>query len=371
MIHSDDHHPTTAGRNRPLLLAHLFNLAPPSGGAFTPPLTTVTLEDGREFRAILVGSHSGAADDMPHAVIEVLVDDPALAAMSPEELRERTRLLVSKARWCGHWQDRELNEIASEAAREQAVFALDLTGEAVGLDGATPEQARETLLHRKAKEILEREKRLVVPEMMLTERVQRLTGNSTINRTIRRSQMLNLECVALEQRTGRIIPDVTATTVPAPDWPSETLLVEVTVSNEIDVARRLRIWEEGIPTLEIDLSRLGGTVTEAELTRLVVDELVCKRWVYHPAIEAERTKIKAELVAVYAEAARPFRQAPQRPTPAARYPDNTRSARNTSQRHVEPISPNLWLKGEDLERWKKENPESAAAWFGTDDNGRN
>ncbi|WP_222945419.1 hypothetical protein, partial [Paraburkholderia sp. UCT2] len=39
MIHSDDHHPTTAGRNRPLLLVHLLNLAPPSSGAFTPPLT--------------------------------------------------------------------------------------------------------------------------------------------------------------------------------------------------------------------------------------------------------------------------------------------------------------------------------------------
>lgn len=38
-IHSDDHHPTTAGHNRPLLLTLLLNLAPPSSGAFTPPLT--------------------------------------------------------------------------------------------------------------------------------------------------------------------------------------------------------------------------------------------------------------------------------------------------------------------------------------------
>jgi hypothetical protein len=325
---------------------------------------SVTLEDGRELRVVLVGRYS-LADDMPEAVIEVLVDDPTLAAMSPEELRERSRLLVSSARWCGHWRDSTFDEMATAAAIEAAILALDLGGEVLGLEGATPEQARETLLHRKAKEILEREKRVMVPAMTLTERVQQAAGNKTIYRKCRESLMLELASVALEQRTGHVIPDVTAITLPAPDWPSETLLIEITVTNGIDVARRLRIWEEGLATLEIDLSRLGGKVTEAELTRLIVDELVGKRWVYHPAIEAERKKFKAELAAAAAEAARPFQRAVSRPTPRPpdRYAHRPRSAGGPSQR----VSPDLWLRGEALERWKRENPDSAAVWFGVGD----
>lgn len=325
----------------------------------------VTLEDGRELQAILVGRHGDVADNRPHAVIEILVDDPALAAMSPEELRQRTRLLVGKARWCGHWQDSVLDEMAVAAAREHAVLAFDFAEDTKGLAGATPQQARETLLHRKAKEILEREKRIMVPEMTLTERVQRVIGNKTVTRKVRESRMMELRSVALELRTGHIIPDVTATTLPQPGWPAETLLVEITVWSGIDVSRRMRIWEEGLPTIEIDLSRLGGKVTEEELTRLIVDELVCKRWVYHPAIEAEREKFNAELAAAE-EATRPTRQAPPEQHRPPRYPDNSRSARNSSPRYVERTR-DLWLKGEDLERWKRENPESAAMWFGTDD----
>ncbi|CAB3774290.1 hypothetical protein [Paraburkholderia humisilvae] len=91
--------------------------------------------------------------------------------MSPEELHHRTRLLVSRAHWCSHWQDNVLLDAAVDQARARAVGAFDLVDAETGLPaGVTPQEIRETLLHRKAKEILERERRLMVPEITVTDR---------------------------------------------------------------------------------------------------------------------------------------------------------------------------------------------------------
>lgn len=319
----------------------------------------VTLDDGRELRVVLVGGHGGGTNGAPNAEIEVLVDDPALAAMSPEELRLRTRLLVSGAHWCVHWQDDVLLDAAIEEARKQAVGSLDLFEAETGLpDVATPQEIRETLLHRKAKEILEREKRLMVPQMNVIERLPSARGTrETVTRKCRNAQTLELaSSVALEQRMGRMIPDVTAATLPAPGWPAETLLIEITVTNVMDVARIERICDANVPTLEIDLSRLGGKVTAPEFTRLIVEEVAGKRWLHHPAIEAERRRLQAEWAA--AEVAPLPAQSRER-TPGS----SISRGLHRPPYYADPKSTDFWLKGAALDRWKKDNPEWAAVWF--------
>jgi len=193
----------------------------------------------------------------------------------------------------------------------------------------------------------------MVPQMTVTERSPHWP-QKTITRKCRDAQAFELKSVALEQRTGRIIPYVTAATLPAPGWPAETLLIEITVTNGMDIAR---IRETDLPTLEIDLSRLGGKVTESEFTRLIIEEIAGKRWLHHPAIEAERGRLHAESKAVGAE--RPFPAPRRERTPGS----STGEGRYPSQRYAGPKDTDLWLKGEALERWKRENPESAAIWF--------
>ncbi|WP_156546064.1 hypothetical protein [Cupriavidus sp. D384] len=316
----------------------------------------VTLDDGRELRVVFIGSQVSNAEGASHAVIEVLVDDPALAAMSSEELRDRARLLICNAHWCEHWQDDALIESAMEQARELAADGLDLLDEDEDADllgSTTPQDMRETLLHRKAKELLEREKRIMVPQMAVTEPSPEWPLEP-IARKLREAQMLELESVVLEQRTGRIIPDVTATTAPAPGCQVETLLIEITVTNGINEERRARILETNLPTLEIDLSRLGGRVTEAEFTRLIVEELAGKRWLHHPEIEVERSRIHSEWTAIRTER---DAQTSQR--------EGSRSSTIGGHRvppRVYP-EPDLWLKGKALEQWKREHPEEAAAWY--------
>ncbi|MFP3558687.1 hypothetical protein SB861_49720 [Paraburkholderia sp. SIMBA_049] len=326
----------------------------------------LTLEDGRELRVLLVGtSNASVTDDdaerppgmrVGEASIQIIVDDPAIAGMSPDELRNRTTLAMKQAHWCGHWDDRKLAASALEQGRAAAVDALDWPPGAEALpEGFDRPAARETLLHRTAKEILAREKRLIVPAVILPERGGQTVGQTpaSVGRTAR---MLNLATVALEQAIGRIRPDVCATTEPAPGWPAETLHIEITVTHKLDAGRLDRIWAAGFATLEIDLSRLGGKVTRAEFERLIVDELAGKSWVHHPAIDEERRKIQAAR-AREAEAAR---QREARGTSGARYPTGSRADTAPPESWRGSRDGNLWLKGAALERWKKEHPERAA-----------
>ncbi len=69
------------------------------------------------------------------------------------------------------------------------------------------------------------------------------------------------------------------------------MLIEVTVTNPITEVRIERLSSFGWPVLEIDISRMGGSVTRDEFTRLVIDEVAGKRWLYHPILEEERSRL--------------------------------------------------------------------------------
>lgn len=130
---------------------------------------------------------------------------------------------------------------------------------------------------------------------------------------------LELDEVCLERRLGRIVPDViatlggrqsyvhggTRTTVGevfdedaedghSPAWPA-TLLVEVTVTHGIDHEKLQRIRKLNLPTLEVDLSAMGGRLTREQFRDLVVDQIVGKRWVHHPALAGKYRVLEAEI----------------------------------------------------------------------------
>ncbi|MFL9936459.1 hypothetical protein P0D88_47480 [Paraburkholderia sp. RL18-103-BIB-C] len=55
----------------------------------------IIFEDGRQLHVTLVGGPDRAAGGGGAATVQILVDDPAFAALSPEELRSRMRLMLS------------------------------------------------------------------------------------------------------------------------------------------------------------------------------------------------------------------------------------------------------------------------------------
>jgi hypothetical protein len=122
-----------------------------------------------------------------------------------------------------------------------------------------------------------------LPEVSADAEVVDADGQPRRDRWVQIEEELRLESVRLEIRHGRLVPDVTCEAF-GDDGQVRylPLLVEVTVTNHIDVERLERIRTAGEATLEIDLSLAGGRVNQDELRRLVVDELATKRWLHHP-----------------------------------------------------------------------------------------
>lgn len=244
----------------------------------------LTLDDGRRLLVKLIGrgDSSSIEEDRVIAKIELRVDDPAIAMMSPEEILQRIELSWSDACWINHWEGQLLENKATQLAKEKAIHALDWLED----DGSSP-QRRETLLHREVKAILEREKRICLPPLEVYAEYRRTNGFVDRREWSEPWQEVILSTVELEVHLGHSVPDVIASWINDDGW-TQTILIEVTVTNKIDDERAARLESFGFPVLEIDISRMGGVVNREEFTRLVVDEIAAKRWLYHPRLQEER-----------------------------------------------------------------------------------
>jgi hypothetical protein len=262
-----------------------------------PVSALLALDDGRYLKVRLVGrgkvSTVGGEARML-ATIDLEVDDPTIAGMSLEALLPRLTLAWEDGCWQRHWNDDELSAAAFVRARQLAVDALDWVDEDGDLPAnLTAVERRETLLHREAKAILEREKRIMLPGLVVEAKHRRKGGLVDMREHRQPMGLQQLEVVRLEVPMEASRPDVVA------EWRTvngdqRRLLIEITVTNAITPARVERLASLGFPVLEIDIGRMGGLVTRAEFEQLVLFEVAGKRWVHHPGIEL----IKADLVAV-------------------------------------------------------------------------
>lgn len=260
----------------------------------------LTLNDGRRLLVQLVGRgracKRGNPNDGITAQIEIRVDDSAVADMAPEDILSRLELSWSQGCWIRHWADEVLGVDADTQARAQAAAALDwIEDDHLPVDLNSAER-RETLLHREVKAILERERRIRVPELNAKVDWQRTNGLIATKCWSQPEEEITLSSVELEVHLGRSVPDVLATWV-TEDGLNYSMLIEVTVTNPIIGERIERLSSLGLPALEIDIGRMGGVVTREEFTRLVVDEVAGKRWLYHPTLEKERSHLLAALKA--------------------------------------------------------------------------
>ncbi|WP_157256682.1 hypothetical protein [Methyloversatilis discipulorum] len=268
----------------------------------------LTLDDGRRLRVRLTGrvrvsEDVGFNDPSDIPTLEILIDDPEIAALPPEELRKRIQLLIGAGVWCSHWQDASLLEKATQAAIDQANAHVDWVPDGLEIpDALSPLLKRESLLHLKAKEILERARRINLPELRVDVAKRGRSGKTESRSFSVPGQILELSSVQLERPMGRIRPDVVAFTVEAPLWPAGPVLIEITVTHGISDERLARIQAQDLPALEIDLSVLGGVVTQTQFEELLVEGLTGKRWLHHPQIEVERSRLEIEVNEALAKA---------------------------------------------------------------------
>ena len=296
----------------------------------------LTLDDGRQLLVDLTGLREPGADGSGRAIVTLSLSDPSLAMMDPSDIRARLRILPD-LHWCSHWNDSRLATEGDAAAANAAKDALDCWDAADEVDflqhlpqdidpSLVPRMRRETVLHREVKAILEDASSIATPalEVMATRDPPDEFSGEWAAATVRKLWMsgkrqLDLGSVRLEKRLTNIVPDVIADLKPdrAPGWGgtmtwvegdfeedredsypftwAPTVLVEVTVTHGIDEEKLRRIRHLDLPTLEIDIGILGGTLTRENLRDLVVNQLAGKRWVHHPIFRAKRRVLELEL----------------------------------------------------------------------------
>lgn len=235
----------------------------------------ILLDDGRRVIVVVTGSasHLGAGADGETLVprIEICVDDPSLATLSPAELHARLVPALQAASWCGHWPDAAGDALARLNALRAAEDALDWDSVEDDLPAAL---RRESLLHREVKAILAQATSVLLPRWWITSTGAVATDSA-------KSARIELAGARLEKKLGRIIPDVIADLKDGGE-----LLIEVTVTNTITPERMQRIRDVDLATIEINFSHMAGALSREALRRLVLDQVNGKVWLHHPAAVA-------------------------------------------------------------------------------------
>lgn len=314
----------------------------------------LTLDDGRQLRVQLIATFDTLANDvMP--TIQVQLTDRSLVQLAPEELRRRLTLLPESAlAWCAHWEDKHLQAQAEERARKIAGDSLDQWP--VNVAPQPGPMSRETLLHLEVKNIIARFGWFVAPAHMLTEHSQHASASVPVEVNWRFSeQRLELRDVALEQRTGTVIPDIICVAADAAGQDLGPLMVEVTVTNRLDEERIRRLRATGNACIEIDLSATGGRISRDGLQEAVLHSSAIKRWIYFPG-EADlrgelqrRVQAKLDRIALQPRAPDPSLQHPHLAPGLSVTPAKPEARRGWT---------GFWLKGAELEQWLRNHPEN-------------
>ena len=333
----------------------------------------LTLDDGRELIVQLTGTNIQAESQSEQggegrATVFIDINDPRLAGMSPDELRTRLKLLPEPLCWHSHWSDATLEQEAAAAAMLRAQERLDwpdgMTEE--DLAAVPPELRRETLLHLTVKQILATTGSLRVPTLAIQEVAGAGSTRATAEAVLIKQQSLVMSNARLENRLGRIIPDVCVDAVDEAGNNLGLLCIEVTVTNGFDPARIARVTRANQLTLEIDLSEAFGRISRKELADLIIDRLDGKRWLHHPDRLRQQEQLRAAAVAASDAKAKELAQAQQQESEAAAA---FRASRETASERTGVVAqqPDLPTPEQDRVRCRIKLKAAQSGWKPTED----
>ena len=134
----------------------------------------------------------------------------------------------------------------------------------------------ETSLHLLAKEIISKTKKFYTPKMtvdvidlpLLLESDEYAKGYLPCTK-------INVDTVELEQPFNDIKPDIAIT------CSGVKLFVEIYVTHKCDDNKIKKIQNKNISAIEIDLSKIDHSISEEELTNVLINETANKKWIYN------------------------------------------------------------------------------------------
>lgn len=156
-----------------------------------------------------------------------------------------------------------------------------------GVECASP---LETALHLHAKQVLERERRMRLPELWVTAEFVREKALPGSTETFDRAEF--------EVSQGNFRPDLVLYR-DAPDGHVHPLFVEVRVTHAVDSVKRAKIKARGVSTVEIDLRKVNLLDVEA-LDAAIIDGAP-RTWIFHRRKARLTEKLAAKVKAQEAE----------------------------------------------------------------------
>lgn len=145
----------------------------------------------------------------------------------------------------------------------------------------TCDYAAETAIHMKAKEIIEKEKHLILPDFFVEYK-----GLIRMRPSVR----VDFDHVKLEYRIGNIIPDIVAYIKNTP------LIIEIKITHGIDDLKSNKIKTLDISAIEIDLSYINADFNPESLYEEIVLNTKNKKWIFNRNKEKEVAILKKKHV---------------------------------------------------------------------------
>ncbi len=146
------------------------------------------------------------------------------------------------------------------------------------------EHAYETSLHYSAKKLIEREGYITLPyrekkfnNNLLSEFFQPKKGRIIGNVIAKKYSIKNIKS---EKKLHNIIPDIQA------QISGRDILIEIAVTSKVKEEKFEKLKAIGIPTIEVDLSKLDYDFEEEELELILFQSIRKKKWIFNPKEDA-------------------------------------------------------------------------------------
>jgi hypothetical protein len=150
-------------------------------------------------------------------------------------------------------------------------------------NSAVCNSSEETALHLKAKEIIEKYKKITIPR--LDAKLKDIVIPVVAERII------NFDSVLAEKREGEIVPDIIGF------YKGRKILIEIFVTHRVDVEKKKYIRERDISCIEIDLSNFynkSENLDEDFLVKNIISDVSDKTWVHHTQYRSAIKKAREE-----------------------------------------------------------------------------
>ena len=148
----------------------------------------------------------------------------------------------------------------------------------------------ETSIHLMAKQIIEEEKRLMLPQLIVSESEMDPWGDRVSeSEVVTKTKAQKLTSVTLEQQLTDIRPDVLGF------YRGRKILIEICVTHPVEKEKKKKIRERKLSAVEIDLSNVSYSVSKDELRELVVNSVENKKWLSLPSVLEAKQRVRIKL----------------------------------------------------------------------------